>query len=941
MVAFAPSKKGIRPFYGMVVNGYTTQQFLKSRERNKTVTTGKALDGKPHAVSPRVAPSQCYGVTGRFDEGDGVPTATPRHGSRLGSRILLVLSVTAALFAEAATVELTVDSDTTLSAALTSAGETLNDGDTLVKKGLGKLTSDQVFADGFKLSVTVSEGVLEITAPGQLGFTNQIIVEDGATLLLSSTANNVVLLTSRTIKLSGNGALGYKGALVLAGTASWQVLTSITFNLPSDAVIAATTKGQWGLFSSTTLNMNNHILTLVGDVASGTPEFRFRYKATINNAAGFVLKNISLTSTPKSTAEHVCNPKVPYLMMDATSTFTSGTADGMFLGCFATYIAEYGATITIPNWGLGVTGVGGSPTVGTGASAVLQVNGTYTAHADDLLAGNCFNSSAAGLKFGNTSSSSVVFEVDDWSKLVGGSTAVYTAASAATGKGIAYAGTLSITNENPYAAHWSLDKTSDTDKLLLKWSANKPEGVVSVTDWGIEPGEANQAGNAAKFNAGVANLAEGSTLWFPVGDWYFDAPVTMPDEDKVAIELEAGLAKLHYSDGGVSVTMDPAADPTNVIIRVEYGATATVDEAIAAASFDTWPTGASLEKRGGGTLVASDTIRDLVGSFHIYEGVMQAAKNGDLGQDNDAANRIYVHSGATLLLAPETDSTIILNKRTLQLEGSGYGGLAVPGALAFDTKWSWQVLYDCSIALEDDTVISSRGTASQHGLFTYATLNMKSHTLTLTCDTDKQANYRFRFGRSIQNAGTIILDRAKLSTTNDGIEISPADTLKVVLKRGGTLSPYRASFYDGISSIECTAASTGISGRINADSADIAVTLKDVSGPLTIDSKVTATITGTLGVKASDIADDKALTSANALTFAAGSVFAFDRDVELPPTVEGDPATYTIATSTVGVSGHPLASGITLGECRYRLAVADDGKSLKLVRAGGLRVILR
>ena len=488
-------------------------------------------------------------------------------------------------------------------------------------------------------------------------------------------------------------------------------------------------------------------------------------------------------------------------MMDATSKFTSGTADGMFLGCFATYIAEYGATITIPNWGLGVTGVGGSPTVGTGASAVLQINKTYTAHADDLLAGHCFSSSAAGLKFGNTSSSSVVFEVDDWSKLVGGST-VYTAASAAAGKGIAYAGTLSITNENPYAAHWSLDKTSDTDKLLLKWSANKPEGVVSVTDWGLEPGEANMSGNAAKFNAGVANLADGSTLWFPVGDWYFDAPVTMPDEDKVTIELEAGLAKLHYSNGGVSVTTDPVVDPTNVIIRVEYGATVTVDEAISAASFDTWPTGASLEKRGSGTLIASDTIRDLVGAFHIYDGVMQASKNGDLGKDSDSANRIYVHNGASLLLTPETDSTIILNKRTLQLEGSGYSGLAMPGALAFDTKCSWQVLYDCSIALEDDTVISSTGTASQNGLFSYATLNMKSHTLTLMCDTDTQANYRFRSGRSIQNAGTIVLDRAKLSTTDHDITISPANTLKVVLKRGGTLAPYRASFFDGVASIE-------------------------------------------------------------------------------------------------------------------------------------------
>ena len=132
-----------------------------------------------------------------------------------------------------------------------------------------------------------------------------------------------------------------------------------------------------------------------------------------------------------------------------------------------------------------------------------------------------------------------------------------------------------------------------------------------------------------------------------------------------------------------------------------------------------------------------------------------------------------------------------------------------------------------------------------------------------------------------------------------------------------------------------------MSGRINADNPNIAVTLKDVSGPLTIDSKVTATITGTLGAKASDIADGKVLTAVNALTFGLGSVFALDQDVELPTTVEGDPATYTIASSTTGVSGHPRASGLMLGDILYRAAVADDGKSVELRQAGGFRVILR
>ena len=473
----------------------------------------------------------------------------------------------------------------------------------------------------------------------------------------------------------------------------------------------------------------------------------------------------------------------------------------------------------------------------------------------------------------------------------------------------------------------------------MKWSANAPEGVVSVTDWGIEPGEANKTGNADKFNAGVAGLTEGSTVWFPVGDWYFDGPVTMPDENKIKIELEANLAKLHYSNKGVSVTTKTENEKTAVVIRVEIGAAVTVDEAIAAAQFETWPEGASLVKRGGGTLVASDTIKDSVGFIHVYEGVLQASKNGDLGNDGvdkvDDVNRIYVHEGASLLLTPETDETKIISKRTLQLEGSGYHRLKVPGALAFDTKCSWQVIYDSSIALEGDTVISSTGTAAQNGLFTYATLNMKSHSLTLVCDDDKQANFRFRLGRSIQNAGTIVLDRAKLSTTDDSIQIQPADTLKVVLRRGGTLSPYRSSFFNGIASI------SGTSGRINADKVGIEVTLKNISGAHLIDSLVTATIAGEFGAKASDLAEGKTLTAKNVLTFKPGTVFELDEDVELPPTVDGEPANYTVAVSEAGIAGRLRTPGLKLDDYRYNAVIADDGKKLELRHSGGLFITVR
>ena len=38
--------------------------------KKKSMTTGKALKGKPYAGNPHVAPSQCYGGTSRFDEGE-------------------------------------------------------------------------------------------------------------------------------------------------------------------------------------------------------------------------------------------------------------------------------------------------------------------------------------------------------------------------------------------------------------------------------------------------------------------------------------------------------------------------------------------------------------------------------------------------------------------------------------------------------------------------------------------------------------------------------------------------------------------------------------------------------------------------------------------------------------------------------------------------------
>ena len=59
--------------------------------REESMATGKALDGKPYAGNPHV----------RFDEGEAALSATPRRGSLLYKRLVLVIGATVCVAASA------------------------------------------------------------------------------------------------------------------------------------------------------------------------------------------------------------------------------------------------------------------------------------------------------------------------------------------------------------------------------------------------------------------------------------------------------------------------------------------------------------------------------------------------------------------------------------------------------------------------------------------------------------------------------------------------------------------------------------------------------------------------------------------------------------------------------------------------------------------------
>ena len=60
------------------------REFLRGcAAKERQTLTNATLRGKPDAGNPHVAPSQCYGGTGRFEEREVAPAATPRRGARL------------------------------------------------------------------------------------------------------------------------------------------------------------------------------------------------------------------------------------------------------------------------------------------------------------------------------------------------------------------------------------------------------------------------------------------------------------------------------------------------------------------------------------------------------------------------------------------------------------------------------------------------------------------------------------------------------------------------------------------------------------------------------------------------------------------------------------------------------------------------------------------
>ena len=182
-----------------------------NKERKETMAAGKALDGKPYAGNPHV----------RFDEVKVAPAATPRRGSLLYKKliVLLVLAGTASSFGapvfDNGVLTYTVAADATETEANTFAS--YGTVTSVVKEGAGtlKLTVSNSSYGG---TVDIKAGILDCAHGHALGSKNgTVYVRDGAQLKPTFSTTQGDSYISPSVHIIGEGPDG-NGAIRAANS---------------------------------------------------------------------------------------------------------------------------------------------------------------------------------------------------------------------------------------------------------------------------------------------------------------------------------------------------------------------------------------------------------------------------------------------------------------------------------------------------------------------------------------------------------------------------------------------------------------------------------------------------------------------------------------------------------------------------------------------------
>ena len=371
-----------------------------------------------------------------------------------------------------------------------------------------------------------------------------------------------------------------------------------------------------------------------------------------------------------------------------------------------------------------------------------------------------------------------------------------------------------------------------------------------------------------------------------------------------------------------------AAHAKTNTLYVAEGATQTVDQMVATGGF-TFSTGDCLRKTGKGQLNAVSTYKDVQldvvieeGVYSVPWGVTAHAQSGNL----------VVKDGATLMLRGIPSFSGEWNVR---FEGNGTGEDDNLGAIcvscnnAMDllgTAGRWTMTGDATIY----TLANMNSVLSGSSATSGPVLDMQGHALTIRGKTDSSI-FRPRYKLGILNAGPIIVRNGVLARHASTNEIEPNIPL-VSFVDGASMDTYNtSSIWGKVDAFEFESGTTLKKSTYGASNVTLA--MKKATGPVSISSDATVTITEEFGVRGTDIANGYKLTSEKALTFSDGCKLSVTNwgGVLLSPG-----STYTVATSSTGVVGMPELTG----DAAAVFTVANTGTALILtVKSGFIDVV--
>ncbi len=369
-------------------------------------------------------------------------------------------------------------------------------------------------------------------------------------------------------------------------------------------------------------------------------------------------------------------------------------------------------------------------------------------------------------------------------------------------------------------------------------------------------------------------------------------------------------------------------------ITVEEGTTIGLTEALTAAGL-TLEAGDVLVKMGAGRLTGSSDYQDLKVHLRIVEGVFEGNRKEDFFGEGDIA----VRDGATLDVN-STDGGKIFSGRQIYLRGAGcpsaavtVNGRSVNGALLIRGSTYFEVMAYCRFYLDGMDATIGSTCLNNSGYLSYGWIESKDggHTLTLMgpggheLDANgyiapaRMYEHRFRHGYGFTNmTGRLVVDGAALAAHNVDYRHHPS-AFPLTVRNKGIFGPEGAGFADCFSEV------TYEWGAIIGGENDATITLPAMVGFPLVSTRITATVNRQWTIPCAELVEGHRLVAYKALTFGN------DAKVVLADLDELDSGTvYTLATSTVSVTGCPKLSLQANQSTNWQVTTTADGKSIQL-----------